>query len=113
MESESSVTCSDPTYEFESLDCGQYVLDELSGLYKYFYKNGQDHGGLPQLHRDHLRFQPLFKKGSAGDTFRRHTGVRMTDRQSLGTPGLLKPSHYILPHGKVNLHESPYFCVFT
>ena len=30
------------------------------------------------------------------------------DRQakSLGTPGLLKPSHYILADGKVNLHES-------
>ena len=38
------------------------------------------------------------------------------DRQakSLGTPGLLKPSHYILADGKVNLHESLLiFCVFT
>ena len=35
------------------------------------------------------------------------------DRQakSLGTPGLLKPSHYILPDGKVNLHESHFTSV--
>ena len=52
----------DLTYELELRDCVQYVLEELTGLYKYFYKNGQEHGGLAQLRRDHLRFQPLFKK---------------------------------------------------
>ena len=39
------------------------------------------------------------------------------DRQakSLGTPGLLKPSHYILADGKVNLHEILFtsLCVFN
>ena len=29
----------DLTYELESLDCGQYVLEELTGLYQYLYKN--------------------------------------------------------------------------
>ena len=57
------------TYELESLDCGQYVLEELTGLYKYLYKNGQEHGGLPQLHRDHLWFQPLFKKRASWGFF--------------------------------------------
>ena len=61
----------DLTYELESLDCGQYVLEELTGLYKYFYKNGQEHGGLPQLCRDHLLFQPLFKKRASWGYFRR------------------------------------------
>ena len=37
----------DLTYELESLDCGQYVLEELTGLYQYLYKNGQEHRGLP------------------------------------------------------------------
>ena len=37
------------------------------------------------------------------------------DRQakSLGTPGLLKPSHYILADGKVNLHESHLVFVYS
>ena len=35
----------DLTYELESLDCGQYVLEELTGLYQYLYKNGQEHHG--------------------------------------------------------------------
>ena len=61
----------DLTYELESLDCGQYVLEELTDLYKYFYKNGQAHGGLPQLCRDHLLFQPLFKKRASWGYFRR------------------------------------------
>ena len=52
----------DLTYKLELLDCGQYVLEELTGRHKYFYKNGQEHGLLPQLRRDHLRFEPLFKK---------------------------------------------------
>ena len=36
----------DLTYKLESLDCGQYVLEELTGLYHYLYKNGQEHRGL-------------------------------------------------------------------
>ena len=28
----------DLMYELESLDCGQYVLEELTGLYQYLYK---------------------------------------------------------------------------
>ena len=59
----------DLTYELELLDCGQYVLEELTGLYMYFYKNGQEHGGLPQLCRDHLQFQPLFKKRASQGYF--------------------------------------------
>ena len=51
----------DLTYELESLDCGQYVLEELTGLYQYLYKNGQEHRGLPHLHKEHLRHRPLFK----------------------------------------------------
>ena len=47
----------DLTYELESLDCGQYVLEELTGL----YKNGQEHHGLPHLRKEHLRHRPLFK----------------------------------------------------
>ena len=61
----------DLTYELESLDCGQYVLEELTGLYKYFYKNGQEHCGVPHLRRDHLPFKPLFKKRSKQGYFRR------------------------------------------
>ena len=59
----------DLTYELELLDCGQYVLEELTGLYKYFYKNGQEHGLLPQLCRDHLCFKPLFKKRASWGYF--------------------------------------------
>ena len=44
----------DLTYELESLDCGQYVLEELMGLYQYLYKNGQEHRGLPHLHKEHF-----------------------------------------------------------
>ena len=167
----------DLTYELELLDCGQYVLEELTGLYKYFYQNGQEHGGLSQLRGDHLWFQPLFKKRpnwgffqqqhmvplfptrsqkarqAKVSTFGRSSGqeasyISMTlpndteeemevevkerakhedvspfvdleayrgqdDRQakSLGTPGLLKASHYILPNGKVNLHDSHFTSV--
>ena len=39
----------DLTYELESLDCGQYVLEELTGLYQYLYKNRQEHCGLPHF----------------------------------------------------------------
>ena len=59
----------DLTYELESLDCGQYVLEELTGLYKYLYKNGQEHGGLLQLCKDHVQFQPLFKKRASRGFF--------------------------------------------
>ena len=51
----------DLTYKLESLDCGQYVLEELTGLYQYLYKNGQEHRGLPLLRKEHLRHIPLFK----------------------------------------------------
>ena len=51
----------DLTYELESLDCGQYVLEELMGLYQYLYKNGQEHRGLPHLCKEHLRHRLLFK----------------------------------------------------
>ena len=51
----------DLMYELESLDCGQYVLEELTGLYQYLYKNGQEHRGLPHLHKEHLHHRPLFK----------------------------------------------------
>ena len=170
----------DLTYELELLECGQYVLEEFTGLYKYLYKNGQEHGGLPQLHKDHIRFQPLFKKRASQGFFWRqcivplfpskshkarqtkasrfgrissqeanyisktsaneteeemevvveetanHEDVSLLvdlkayrgqdDRQakSLGTPGLLQASHYILADGKVYLHDSLLiFCVFT
>ena len=59
----------DLTYELESLECGQYVLEELTGLYKCLYKNGQEHGGLPQLRKDHIWFQPLFKKRASQGFF--------------------------------------------
>ena len=48
-------------YELESLDCGQYVLEELTGLYQYLYKNRQEHHGLPHLHKEHLCHRLLFK----------------------------------------------------
>ena len=51
----------DLMYELESMDCRQYVLEELMGLYQYLYKNGQEHRGLPHLHKEHLRHRPLFK----------------------------------------------------
>ena len=51
----------DLTYELESLDCRQYVLEELTGLYQYLYKNRQEHRGLPHMHKEHLRHRPLFK----------------------------------------------------
>ena len=42
----------DLMYELESLDCGQYVLEELMGLYQYLYKNKQEHHGLLHLHKN-------------------------------------------------------------
>ena len=58
---EQSKLITDLTYELESLDCRQYVLEELMGLYQYLYKNGQEHHGLPHLHKEHLHHRPLFK----------------------------------------------------
>ena len=72
----------DLTYELELLECGQYVLEELTGLYKYLYKNGQEHGGLPQLRKDHLRFQPLFKKRASRGFFRRRRIVPLFPSKS-------------------------------
>ena len=61
----------DLMYELESLDCGQYVLEELTGLYQYLYKNGQEHRGLPHLHKEHLCHRPLFKSKHKRRFFRR------------------------------------------
>ena len=61
----------DLTYELESLDCGQYVLEELTGLYQYLYKNGQEHRGLPHLRKEHLHHRPLFKSKHKRGFFRR------------------------------------------
>ena len=36
---EQSKLITDLTYELESLDCRQYLLEELMGLYQYLYKN--------------------------------------------------------------------------
>ena len=69
----------DLTYELESLDCGQYVLEELTGqyvleeltgLYQYLYKNGQEHRGLPHLRKEHLHHRPLFKSKHKQGFFR-------------------------------------------
>ena len=60
----------DLTYELETLDCGQYVLEELTGLYQYLYKNGQEHRGLLHLHKEHLRHRPLFKSKHKRGFFR-------------------------------------------
>ena len=51
----------DLMYELESLDCGQYVLEELTGLYQYLYQNGQEHRGLLHLRKEHLHHRLLFK----------------------------------------------------
>ena len=58
---EQCILIMDLMYELESLDCGQYVLEELTGLYQYLYKNRQEHRGLPHLRKEHLRHRPLFK----------------------------------------------------
>ena len=52
----------DLTYEMESLNCGQYVLEELTGLYRYLYQNGQEHRGLPHLRKEHLRHRASVQK---------------------------------------------------
>ena len=61
----------DLMYELESLDCGQYVLEELTGLYQYLYRNGQEHHGLPHLRKEHLHHRPLFKSKHKQGFFRR------------------------------------------
>ena len=60
----------DLMYELKSLDYGQYVLEELTGLYQYLYKNGQEHRGLPHLHKEHLCHGPLFKSKHKQGFFR-------------------------------------------
>ena len=60
----------DLTYELESLDCGQYVLEELMGLYQYLYQNGQEHHGLPHSRKEHLCHRPLFKSKHKQGFFR-------------------------------------------
>ena len=67
---EQSKLITDLTYELESLDCGQYVLEELTGLYQYLYKNGQEHRGLPHLCKEHLCHRPLFKSKHKRGFFR-------------------------------------------
>ena len=61
----------DLTFELESLDCGQYVLEELIWLYQYLYKNRQEHHGLPHLCKEHLHHKPLFKSKHKQGFFRR------------------------------------------
>jgi len=165
----------DLTYEMESLDCGQYVLEELTGLYRYLYQNGQEHRGLPHLRKEHLRHRPLFKskhkrgffhrrrivplyptknrkvRQAKASKFGRRAGqepedvasavrpesdndmevVEETDKlaeespfidleaykgqddrqaKSLGTPGVLRPSHYIVGPGKVNFKANS--CIY-
>ena len=160
----------DLTYELESLDCRQYVLEELMGLYQYLNKNGQEHRGLPHLRREHLYHRPLFNskhkrrflcrrciiplyptkswkvRQAQASRFGRQSGQEakevdsdenmeiveeaeklaeeslfidleaykgQDDRQakSLGTPGLFRPSPYILAHGKVILDANFCMCV--
>ena len=47
------------------------MLEELTGLYQYLYKNGQEHRGLPHLCKEHLRHKPLFKSKHKRGFFRR------------------------------------------
>ena len=72
----------DLTYELESLDCGQYVLEELTGLYQYLYKNGQEHRGLPHLRKEHVRHRPLFKSKHKRGFFRRRRIVPLYPTKS-------------------------------
>ena len=73
----------DLMYELESLDCGQYVLEELTGLYQYLYKNGQEHRGLPHLHKEHLRHRPLFKSKHKRGFFHRRRIIPLYPDQKL------------------------------
>ena len=47
------------------------MLEELTGLYQYLYKNGQEHRGLPYLCKEHLYHRPLFKSKHKRGFFRR------------------------------------------
>ena len=72
----------DLTYELESLDCGQYVLEELMGLYQYLYKNGQEHHGLPHLRKEHLCHRLLFKSKHKRGFFHRRRIVPLYPTKS-------------------------------
>ena len=116
-------------YELDSLDCGQYVLEELTGLYQYLYQNRQEHCGLPHLCKEHLRHRPLFKskhklknmeiveeveklaEESLFIDLEAYKGQDDRQAKSLRTPGLFTPSHYILAHGKVTLDAIFCMCV--
>ena len=60
----------DLTYELESLDYGQYVLEELTGLYQYLNKKGQEHRGVQHLRKEHLCHRPLFNSKHKQGFFR-------------------------------------------
>ena len=47
------------------------MLEEVMGLYQYLYQNGQEHRGLPHLHKEHLCHRPLFKSKHKRGFFRR------------------------------------------
>ena len=72
----------DLTYELESLACGQYVLEELTGLYQYLYKNRQEHRGLSHLHKEHLHHRPLFKSKHKRGFFHRRCIVPLYPTKS-------------------------------
>ena len=60
----------DLTYKLELLDCGQYVLEELTSLYKYFYKNGQETWWVAATCAGTTCTSNLCsRRGPAGDTF--------------------------------------------
>ena len=65
----------DLTYELESVDCGQYVVEELMGLFQYLYKNRQEHLGLPHLCKEHLCHRPLFTSKHKLGFFRRRCTI--------------------------------------
>ena len=72
----------DLTYELESLDCRQYVLEELTGLYQYLYQNRQEHRGLLHLRKEHLCHRPLFKSKHKRGFFRRQRIVPLYPTKS-------------------------------
>ena len=72
----------DLTYKLESLGCGQYVLEELMGLYQYLYRNGQEHHGLPHLCNEHLHHRLLFKSKHKRGFFRRRCTVPLYPTKS-------------------------------
>ena len=72
----------DLMYELESLDCGQYVLEELTGLYQYLYKNGQEQCGLLHLRKEHVCHRPLFKSKHKRRFFRQRCIVPLYPTKS-------------------------------